>query len=393
MHEASELARVNVDSGAETGWKADSPSNGSDQMHHRQGKHEGKRYEDDAEAKNSPTRITILKWELKGPRWLQFLLLVLGVFSLGVIHDFVQELVFRYEGFDYGWFMTLWELLIFVVAAWLQLWHEGRYNEIRSIDWKQYLSLTVVLAITQGFGSISLSYVNFPVKVVMKSSKLIPTMALGILILKRTYTPMEYISAFMLCTGVASFTLVDSKVSPKFDPIGILLLSGAVAGDAITVNLQERILRQLQCSKEQMMLASNLMAAVWVLMLICVTGEMFKAINLIQNKFEIGGLLLLQALAQYLSVSFYLGLIQGFGGVVAICVTSCRKVITIVLSFVAFSKPFSFDYIPSGLLVLCGIMLSVIVKQPKYELNHAWFLIACGAVCTLLVVRPALAHV
>ena len=42
--------------------------------------------------------------------------------------------------------------------------------------------------------------------------------------------------------------------------------------------------RQLQCSKEQMMLASNLMAAVWVLMLICVTGEMFKAINLIQNK-------------------------------------------------------------------------------------------------------------
>ncbi|EKX43167.1 hypothetical protein GUITHDRAFT_87893 [Guillardia theta CCMP2712] len=215
-------------------------------MHHRQGKHEGKRYEDDAEAKNSPTRITILKWELKGPRWLQFLLLVLGVFSLGVIHDFVQELVFRYEGFDYGWFMTLWELLIFVVAAWLQLWHEGRYNEIRSIDWKQYLSLTVVLAITQGFGSISLSYVNFPVKVVMKSSKLIPTMALGILILKRTYTPMEYISAFMLCTGVASFTLVDSKVSPKFDPIGILLLSGAVAGDAITVNLQERILRQVR---------------------------------------------------------------------------------------------------------------------------------------------------
>jgi hypothetical protein len=34
----------------------------------------------------------------------------------------------------------------------------------------------------------------------------------------------------------------------------------------------------------------------------------------------------MQALAQYLSVSFYLTLIQQFGGVVAVCVTSCRKV-------------------------------------------------------------------
>jgi hypothetical protein len=61
-------------------------------------------------------------------------------------------------------------------------------------------------------GSVALSYVNFPVKVVIKSSKLIPTMMLGILILRRTYSALEYIAAVMLCAGVASFTLIDSKV-------------------------------------------------------------------------------------------------------------------------------------------------------------------------------------
>lgn len=52
-----------------------------------------------------------------------------------------------------------------------------------------------VLAITQGSGSVALSYVNFPVKVVMKSCKLIPTMALGIFILRRSYSVTEYSAA------------------------------------------------------------------------------------------------------------------------------------------------------------------------------------------------------
>ncbi len=163
-------------------------------------------------------------------------------------------------------------------------------------------------------------------QVVMKSCKLIPTMALGLVILRRSYAGMEYCAAMMLCVGVSAFTLVDSRVSPKFDMTGIALLCVAVAGDACTVNLQEKILRHLHCSKEQMMFASNLMAACWVLLLTSVTGELFKAVSLVASQFEIGLLLLVQALAQYMSVSFYLALVQRFGGVVAVCVTSCRKV-------------------------------------------------------------------
>ena len=177
--------------------------------------------------------------------------------------------------------MTLWELLIFVAAAWLQLAWDNRSYEIQRIQWREYVNLKIVLAATQGSGSVALSYVNFPVKVVMKSSKLIPTMLLGLLIIRRTYSAMEYVSAGMLCLGVAAFTLVDSKVSPKFDVTGIVLLSIAVVGDAFTVNLQGKILRHLQCSKEQMMFASNLMAAGWVLLLICGTGELGKAISVL----------------------------------------------------------------------------------------------------------------
>ena len=42
------------------------------------------------------------------------------------------------------------------------------------------------------------------------------------------------------------------------------------------MDLQEKLLRHLHCSKEQMMFASNLMAAGWVFVLIFATGELFQ---------------------------------------------------------------------------------------------------------------------
>ena len=78
--------------------------------------------------------------------------------------------------------------------------------------------------------------------------------------------------------------------------IGIALLCLAVAGDAITVNLQEKILRHLQCSKEQMMFASNIMASGWVFLLIAVSGQLMKALPPLYSLPEIAGISCARAL-------------------------------------------------------------------------------------------------
>jgi len=358
-------------------------------MHHRGGENSDEADAgpaNEVEESKDMRRIVILGMELKGEPWLQFVICVAGVFACSCLHDFLQELVFLHKSFDYGWFMTLCELGVIVVAAAAVVVAEGRVEEITTTPWRRYLGLTFVLAITQGFGSAALSYVNFPVKVVIKSSKLIPTMALGLLVLRRTYSFAEYSAAVMLCVGVAGFTLVDSSVSPKFHIVGVALLVGAVLGDSMTANLQERILRQMDCSKEQMMFASNLMAAGWVVVLILFTGELSSALSLIVKEPMIGWQLLLQSLAQYLSVSFYLALVQRFGGVVAVCVTSCRKILTICISFVVFSKPFSNLYIPTGLLALIGISLSVVAKQKHPASRDVVFLQAAGVVMFFMFV-------
>ena len=52
--------------------------------------------------------MQVLNFEITGSAFVQFFVCVAGVFACGVTHDFVQEVVFRYDKFDYGWFMTLW---------------------------------------------------------------------------------------------------------------------------------------------------------------------------------------------------------------------------------------------------------------------------------------------
>ena len=137
-----------------------------------------------------------------------------------------------------------------------------------------------------------------------------------------------------------------------------------------------------------MILVSNLMAAGWVLLLICISGELWNASLFLLGHPTVAGLLLVQSISQYLSVSFYIALIQGFGGVSAVCVTSCRKVVTIILSFAAFAKPFTFRYIPTGALVLAGILLSVLAKQKGSKTQHTNATIVFGCCALVASVGP-----
>ena len=58
-------------------------------------------------------------------------------------------------------------------------------------------------------------------------------------------------------------------------------------------------------------------------------------------------------------------MVRRFGALLTVTVTSFRKVLTIVLSFIAFAKPFSFAYIYGGILVLAGIYINTLASSQK----------------------------
>ena len=86
-----------------------------------------------------------------------------------------------------------------------------------------------------------------------------------------------------------------------------------------------------------------------------------------QHPVETYGYGLLFSVCGYLGVQIVLTLVQCCGAFVAATVTTCRKAVTIIISFIFFYKPFTFQYVWSGLIVLLGIYLNVYSKQRGSE--------------------------
>lgn len=82
---------------------------------------------------------------------------------------------------------------------------------------------------------------------------------------------------------------------------------------------------------------------------------------------ETYGYAFLFSISGYLGIQFVLTLVRTCGAPIAATVTTARKAVTIALSFVFFSKPFTIQYVWSGLIVVLGIYLNVYSK--KYKLT------------------------
>lgn len=84
---------------------------------------------------------------------------------------------------------------------------------------------------------------------------------------------------------------------------------------------------------------------------------------LLQHPKETYGYALIFSLSGYLGIQIVLTLVQCCDAFVAATVTTCRKAVTIAMSFLLFYKPFTFQYLWSGLIVLLGIYINIYSKN------------------------------
>ena len=149
----------------------------------------------------------------------------------------LQEGVWRIPGYTFSGWMT------FVTAATMAAC--GMLERALTRDTKrvgtltQYAKLSVLTLGGMYFTNWSLMFLNYPTRVIFKSSKLLPTMAVGTCLLGRWYSVLEYLAAAGLVCGIVLFTLGDAEMLPTFHPIGIGLILVGIGLDAATSNYEE----------------------------------------------------------------------------------------------------------------------------------------------------------
>ncbi|XP_075484605.1 UDP-galactose/UDP-glucose transporter 2-like isoform X2 [Primulina tabacum] len=229
--------------------------------------------------------------------------------------------------------------------------------------WKTYVKLSAVLMGSHGLTKGSLAYLNYPAQIMFKSTKVLPVMVMGTFIpgLRRKYPVHEYISAILLVVGLILFTLADANSSPNFSAIGIVMITGALVMDAFLGNLQEAIFTMNpETSQMEMLFCSTVVGLPFLLPPMILTGELFKAWNSCYEHPYVYGVLIFESMATFVGQVSVLSLIALFGAATTAMVTTARKAVTLLLSFVIFTKPLTEQHGSGLLLIAMGIVLKLL---------------------------------
>lgn len=163
--------------------------------------------------------------------------------------------------------------------------------------------------------------------------------------------------------------LVDSKTIIHF--IGPILLLISTFFDSVVPNLQEQLLQTAKVKTSELIFVSNAMMCFVLLIYTTYSGELMDAwVYCIQHKDALG-VLLLQGVCAYLGLQCYLTIIQEHGGVAGVLLANGRKIVTIILSFVLFSKPFNARHFVGLVLVFVGVYLGYVSKKVETKRSKA----------------------
>ncbi|KAJ4925607.1 hypothetical protein JOQ06_018333 [Pogonophryne albipinna] len=251
----------------------------------------------------------------------QFMICVAGVFLFYLIYGYLQELIFSVEG------IQAFRMVPHSDPVWILL-HVGSGGASANAGQTQK-------------DTRERPYMMIAVLTVMIG---------GVFIQGKRYNVADVSAALCMSLGLIWFTLADSKVAPNFNVTGVLLISLALCADAAIGNVQEKAMKLHNGSNSEMA------CSVW--------GSGASSGFLLRAPCE--DLLVTRScslLRVTLASPSFSALIKLFGALVAVTVTTGRKAMTVVLSFMFFAKPFTFQYIWAGLLVLFGIFLNVYSKN------------------------------
>lgn len=252
-------------------------------------------------------------------------------------------------------------VLVFSYLERVRLTTEGGTS--RHAPLNAYRLLTLCLLASSSLSNMSLGYIGMPTKVVFRSCKLVPTMIIATVVNQKRFRSYEYLCALAICAGLVLFAMADYALDPlQFNLTGLFLVSGSVVADAILPNAQEHLFRA-GSSRLEVTVYSNFYSFVAMTIVTMWNGTLQQFGKVICRDGTLALYFAAYTVLSYISISCYMTLVKRFGGVTAVVLTTARKAMTLVLSFVLFPKGFSWLYVHGSILVLGAVMMASICKM------------------------------
>jgi len=185
----------------------------------------------------------------------------------------------------------------------------------------------------------ALKFISFPTQVLAKASKIIPVMAMGWIVSRKTYEKYQYLVAMLISCGMFLFlygspgSVSSSGNSTTTTSIsGLILLIGYMSSDAFTSNWQNELYDAYKISSFQMMCGVNLFSCLLTSVSLMQQGAFFDSLVFMSQfpKFTFDCVVL--SFCSAFGQVFIYHTIKVFGPVVFTIIMTLRQAIAILLS-------------------------------------------------------------
>ncbi|PIO65676.1 UAA transporter family protein, partial [Teladorsagia circumcincta] len=182
----------------------------------------------------------------------------------------------------------------------------------------------------------ALKYVSFPTQTICKTSKVVVTMLMGLVLRGQRYTWQEWICGGAVGIG-ASLFLLSSDRSRKEGVVtsvsGMLLMIGYLLFDSYTLNYQKKLFdKKPKISKYQMMMGVNVFSAILCAVSLLEQGTLFSSIDFALEHDHFFRDVFFLSLSGATGQLFIYSTIEKFGPIVFAVMMTIRQMLSILLS-------------------------------------------------------------
>ena len=221
------------------------------------------------------------------------------------------------------------------------------------------------------FSFTALNHMSYPMQALGKSCKMIPVMLMGIVIRKRRYSVREFFCVGLVTVGVALFSFKSKKSAVPASPLGFALLFASLFMDGVTGPLQERLVARHSPSTHQLMFWQNICSAMWLTLLLLITGDGVRAVSFVTKYPAIISDIMLFSVVSALGQNFIFYTVRNFNALIVTTITTTRKMFTVLLSIFIYNHTIILRQWIGLVLVFIAIAWEAIAKQAAKKAKAA----------------------
>jgi adenosine 3'-phospho 5'-phosphosulfate transporter B3 len=303
----------------------------------------------------------------------RFVVMTAMIFVIWISHSIATEYIFfGYEAdqFPFGFVYTMIQFTIYSLISGSVLTWQGKnielfeYSEKARVPLLWWIYIALLAVMSAALANQSLAFVNFPTLLVFKNCKILFVMLAGFFIFKKKFSRFDLIASLFLVCGLILLSISNLE-SITFNLTGILLLSSALFADSLLSNMQEKFMITHNISSNQIMFGSQSIAAIILFVISLTYGTLMPGLLFFTTHLMSTFMVALTCLLGYFGCYLVLVFMKQYGAFITVTTTSCRKCMSVLVSFLLFPKPLSLRFALAIVLVFLGVAVNIYSKHRK----------------------------